>query len=109
MGGGERQGLRRGLGELLVVESRHTPLHLQREMPSAMPQPTAISHAVSPSASPAAWATTSALPPWLRIQNAFGSVGVLSFKLSLLASFPKPRLGGFHTLLSSLFSEEVVE
>lgn len=24
-----------------------------------------------------------------------GSVGVLSFKLSLLASFPKPRLGGF--------------
>lgn len=107
MGGGERQRLRSGLGKLLVVESRHTPRRLQREMPSAMPQPTAISHAVSPSASPAAWATTSALPLWLRIQNA--AVLVFSaLNYPFWPPSPSPGWGVSHPALLS-FSEEVVE
>lgn len=106
MGGGESQGLRSGLGEPLVVESRHTPLRLQREMPSAMPQPTAISHAVSPSASPAAWATTSALPPWLRIQNA--AVLVFSaLNYPFWPPSPSPGWGGF-TPCSPLFLKKLL-
>lgn len=94
------QGLRADQ-ESLELQRPSTPHSSRGELSSATPQPTALSQAVSPSASLAAWATALVLPPWLRVEETAPFSA-----LSILPGPPPPRGGATPALLSS--TEDVV-